>query len=580
MIKNFLITALRNLKRNKVYGTLNVLGLALGIGCALVIFKVITYELSHDKYHTNFDKIYRVVRSEIYPDGMEYGAGVPHPLGTAIREEISDISTIVRIHYSYGDQVNTIDEYDNLVKHDIESGLVFAEPQIFDVFDIEVLHGDAKSTLSEPNKAVISIDIAKRLFGDIPISEIIGKKFNLSNKIDVTVGAIVANHPKNTMLPYQIIFSYASQDGYNQYYGKGTYWNSISGGTNAFVLLDSPDKVSSITRQLENILVKYRGNKAAEEEDYFLQPMSEVHFDGRFGTFEGNTISRSMLIALGVIGMFLIITACINFINLATAQAVKRSKEIGIRKAIGVSKKLLILQFMSETFLITLLAVIMALAIGEVLLHNMEEVLGYSLSLNLLGEPTVLLFIVFITIFVALLSGFYPSFLLSKMNTIKALKNSLSGKQSGGGISLRRALVVIQFSISQTLIIGTLVVGAQMKYFYSKDLGFTRDAIITTYLPENSNPKVERFRNRLLESSLIKDVTFSLAPPRGNNNSHSNFNHPRTQSESDFNANFKTVDHRYIDFFGLKLIAGRKLIAGDSSNYAIINRKVFDLLGL
>lgn len=580
MLRNFLVTALRNLKRNKVYALLNIFGLALGIGCALVIFKVITYELSYDKFHSNYDQIYRVVKNDIYPDGIQYNAGVPHPLGVAIRNDISDVKNLVRTHYSYGDQVNTFDNFGNLVKHDIQSGIVFTEPELLEVFDFEIIYGNAINALGTPNQAVVSKDMVKRLFGDISLADAVGKKFNLSNKVDLSVGAVMENVRKNTVLPFEIMISYDSQKEYNNYYGDGNRWNSTSGSTNNYLMLDNPEKVASVNKQFKDLVIKYKGEEAAEKVEYYLQPMSEVHFDGRFDNYESRSISRSMLMALGVIGLFLVITACINFINLATAQAVKRSKEIGIRKAIGVSKRLLITQFMSETFIITLISVIFALAIGELLLYNLVDVLGYSLHLDMISQPKIIVFVILVTIFVSVLSGFYPSFLLSRLNTILALKNKLSGVQKGGGISLRRALVIVQFAISQVLIIGTLVVGAQMEYFYSKDLGFTRDAIITTYLPENNNSKTEVFRNKMLESSLIKDVSFSLAPPRGNSNSYSNFNNPRTNSEDDFHANFKAVDHRYMDFFGLELLAGRKLYANDSSSNAIINRKVFDLLGL
>lgn len=580
MFKNFLVTALRNLKRNKVYALLNIFGLALGIGCALVIFKVITYELSYDKFHSNYDQIYRVVRNDIYPDGIQQGSGVPHPLGIAIRNDISDVKKLVRTHYSYGDQVNTEDKYGNLIKHDVESGIVFTEPELLEVFDFEILYGNAKSALATPNQVVISRAMVNRLFGDIAIADAVGKELNLANKVDLSVGAVMEDVGENTVLPFEIMISYNSQKDYNIYFDDGKRWNSTSGSTNNFLIIDNPEKVASVNQQLKDLIIKYKGEEAAEKLEFYLQPMSEVHFDGRFDNYESRSISKSMLMALGVIGLFLVITACINFINLATAQAVKRSKEIGIRKAIGVGKRLLITQFMSETFIITLIAVIFALAIGELLLYNLVGVLGYSLHLDMISQPQIILFVILVTVFVSALSGFYPSFLLSRLNTILALKNKLSGVQKGGGISLRRALVVIQFAISQVLIIGTLVVGAQMDYFYSKDLGFSRDAIITTYLPENNNSKTEVFRNKMLESSLIKDVTFSLAPPRGNSNSFSNFNNARTNSQDDFHANFKAVDHRYIDFFNLELLAGRKLQANDSSNYAVINRKVFDLLGL
>ena len=580
MLKNFLVTALRNLKRNRVYALLNVLGLALGIGCALVIFKVVTYELSYDKFHSNYDKIYRIVKNDIYPDGVERSAGVPHPLGVAVRNEIPEVTHLVRTHYSYGDQINTWNDNNMMIKHDVQEGLVFVDPELFDVFDFKVIMGEGKKSLQEPRKAILSETMARKLFGKNDLRNVLGEKFNIGNKLDVVVGAIMEDVPDNSVFPFEIMISYDSQKEYNNYYGDGKSWNSTTSSTNNYIVLNNPENIAVVNQKLRDIVIKYKGKEEVKELEFYLQPMAEVHHDGRYGNYEERSISKSMLLALGVIGLFLVITACINFINLATAQAVKRSKEIGIRKAIGVSKRQLVVQFLSETFIITVLSIVIALAIGELLLQNLEGVLGYVLHLDVMGQPSIILFIVLLVVFVTLLSGFYPSFLLSRLNTISALKNKLTAGQQGGGISLRRALVVVQFSISQILIIGTLIVGSQMDYFYSKDLGFAKDAIITTYLPENDPAKVSFFRNQMMSSSLIKDVTFSLSPPRGNSDSYSNFNHPRTESDRDFNANFKVVDHRYIDFFELEMLAGRKLREGDSSNYVLINRKVFNLMGM
>ncbi len=580
MLKNFFITTFRNLKRNKVYALLNVFGLALGIGCALVIFKVVTYELSYDKFQSNYDQIYRVVQADIYPDGIKYGMGVPHPLGVAIREDIPEVAVIARTHYVSGDQVNVRDENGNLSKFNIDKGIAYTDPEVLDVFDFQVIQGNGKSILKEPNMAIVSEKIAKLLFGDLAYSQVIGKQFNLGNQADLTIGAIMKDAPTNTDIPFSIMMSYDTQKQSNLYYGDGTSWNSTSSSTNNYLILKDPSQVTLVNDKLEELEVKYEGKKEAAEIDFYLQPLKELHFDKKFDTYNDRTISKSILMALAVIGLFLVITACINFINLATAQAVKRSKEIGIRKAIGVSKEQLIAQFMSETFLITLISVVIALAIGELLLRNLEDVFGYKLSIDLFGQPELMLFLIGLIIFVSLLSGFYPSFLLSRLNAITALKSKISGMKHSGGISIRRTLVILQFSISQILIIATLVVGAQMDYFSSKDLGFTRDAVVTSILPDSKPEKIKLFRNKLLESSLIKDVTYSLAPPKGNSDSFSNFNNARTGSKDDFIANFKAVDHRYIDFFELELLAGRKFLPTDTMNYGIINRKVFDLLGL
>ncbi|MCR9252189.1 MAG: ABC transporter permease [bacterium] len=581
MIKNFLLTALRNLKRNRIYALLNILGLALGIGCSLVIYKVITYELSYDRFQSNYDDIYRVVRKNTYPDRVDYGQGLPHPFMSAVRDEMAFFDEVVTIDYAWGDQINRIDKNGNLYKYQFEEGLTFAEPQILNVLDLAIVAGNAEHTLKQPNQVVMSKSVVKKIFG---VSEgyekIVGQTINLANKKDITIGAIMEDPRKNTDFPFTMIMSYGTQKDYNDYFYDGKEWNSSSGSTQGYVVLKDKSKIPAINTAFHAFVEKHWNKEEASETEYFLQPLSDLHYNNEFFNFSSRAISKDLLLALGVIGLFLVITACINFVNLATAQAVKRSKEIGIRKSIGVTRQQLITQFLSETFMITLVSVLIALGISELLLQNLTPILGYQLSLDIWGQPQILLFIALLIIFVTILSGFYPAILLSRMEAVVALKNKITATRHGGGLSLRRALVIAQFTISQALIIGTLVVSAQMDYFLSKDLGFETEAIVSAYIPSNEEAKVRKLRTLLEESPDVKDVSFSLSLPTGSSNSHSNFNHALTNSERDYHGNFKAVDEHYMDLFGLELLAGRNFKSTDSMQLAIISKKVFDLLNL
>ncbi len=581
MFKNFILTAIRNLKRNKIYASLNVLGLALGIGCAMVIYKVITHELSYDKFQSNYSNVYRVVKEDIYPDRVDYNQGLPHPFMVAVRDEFTQFEVATRIHYAWGDQINAELEDGSVQRIRLEEGLAFAEPQLFDVFDFEVVAGDAKRALESPGQAVVSFSFLEKVYGiQSNYEQAIGKTFNLANAKEIVIQAVIKNPPKNTDFPFTVIASYDSQKGYNDYYFGGKEWNSSSGSTQGYVLLKQGLTPESLKDPFNEFVKKHYNEKAASEVRYYLQPLSDLHYDSHFMNYSGRTISKKLLMALSVIGLFLVVTACINFINLATAQAVKRAKEIGIRKSIGVSRFQLVIQFLSETMIITIIAVGIALGLSELLLQNLQEILGYQLSLNIMVQPLIIPFLVLLVIFVTLLSGFYPAILLSRMDPVDALKNKVTSQSSGSGLTLRRALVIIQFTISQALIIGTLVVGAQMNYFLSKDLGFESEAMLTAYLPDNRSENVNELRYKLTKSPAIKDVTFSLAPPTGNSNSHSNFNHPNTKSENDYHGNFKAVDHRYVEFFDLELLAGRNFRETDSMQLAIINKKTFELLNL
>lgn len=580
MLKNYLITALRNLKRNKVYTLLNIFGLALGIGCALVIFKVITFERSFDTHQAHYDHIYRIVTKNIHADRVDKGMGVPHPLGPALREEYPELQAVTRTVYFGDGQLNTYGPNGELHKFMIDEGISFVDANFFEVFTVEWIAGDPASALSEPKSVVIAQREAQKLFG-IPEGHeyaVLGKLINFNNVRDFKVTGVIKNPPQNTSLPFSYLFDYAGQEGeVNPYYDGGTSWNMTSSSTNAWVLVHPGFDQQAFNDKLLPFVDKYHEEGRSRERNYLAQPLSEVHFDKEYGAYK-KAISSEFLFALAVIGIFLIITACINFINLATAQAANRAKEIGIRKAIGGMSHQLVVQFLSEIALITFCSLLLALAISELLFKFLYEIIGHELSLNLTESPETILFLGVLFVVVSLLSGFYPSMLLARMNAVAALKKKITGYTHSGGLPLRKALVIAQFVISQFLIIGTLVISSQTDYFLTKDLGFETDAILTSYLPERDEQKMERFRRELLQSPAISKASFGLSQPTGTSDSHSNFNYAPLEIEQDYHGNFKAVDEHYLDLFAIEVIAGRGVQKGDS-NHVVVNKKVADLMG-
>lgn len=579
MLKNYLITALRNLKRNKVYTFLNVFGLALGIGCAMVIFKVIQFENDFDKHQANYDQIYRVVKEEFYPDGVEKGMGTPHPVGPTIKADFPEIQQVVRTYYIGGDQLNTYSPSGELNKFLIDEGICFTERSFFDIFSVEWIAGNESTALEEPNTVVISTSEARKLF-NLDIGEeslALGKLINYNNIRDFKVVGIIADPVETTNLPFTYLFEYQGQsDGVNPYFYDGKNWNSTSSASNTYFIPDPSFDLDAFNEKLLAFLDKYKGEKTSEEEHLLAQPFNQIHFDEEYGSYQGGT-SIQFLYALGIIGIFLLITACINFINLATAQAANRAKEIGIRKAIGGMSYQLIIQFLSEIGLITFFAMIMAMGISEFMFHFLKDLLGHQLSIDLLNSPKSLIFLGLLFVVVSLLSGFYPAVLLSRMNTIMALKKKIKATHTRG-FSLRKGLVIVQFAISQFLIVGTLIVSSQMDFFLSKDLGFNTSAILSSYLPERDEVKMERFREKMLASPSIEKVSFSLSQPTGNSNSHSNFNYAPLESKKNYQANFKSVDEHFIDLFGIEVLEGRGIQKGDSNN-VVINQRIADLMG-
>ncbi len=577
MFRNYLKIAYRNLIKNKAYTLINVLGLALGIGCSLVIFKVLQFETNFDKHHVNFDRIYRISSESIYPDRTNKGMGTPHPLGAAIKTDYPEIQQVVRTYYGGDIQINVIKEDGNKEKFLFNEGVVFTENSFFKIFTTSWVVGDPETALTAPNTVVLTKSAARKLFQllDGQESEAMGKI--VENEGAYKVVGIVEDYPESTNFPFTMLFEYYGQKSMNPYFYEGKEWNSTSSGLNTYILTNEGFNAEIFDQKLIETVEKYYSEGEVEQRRFVSQPLFTIHFDKEYGAYV-TTISKEILVALGVIALFLILTACINFINLATAQSANRAKEIGIRKAIGVKRTQLIIQFMIEIAMITLISVVLALAISEILFIVLEDIIGYRLLLDLSDDSAALIYLATLFIGVSTISGFYPSILLARMNTILALKSKITSKHNSGGLSLRKGLVIFQFAISQFLIIGTLIVTAQMKYFQEKSLGFRSEAIVNSYVPEVNNTKRERFREMMMQSPKIAGVTFALSQPTGNSNSHSNFNYAPLQSENSYHANFKACDEAYFDFFELKLLAGRKLKKTDSTQI-VINRKIADLMG-
>ncbi|MEQ9425946.1 MAG: FtsX-like permease family protein [Cyclobacteriaceae bacterium] len=581
MLRNYIVTALRNLKRNKLYALLNVFGLALGIGCAIVIYKVINYENSFDRHHSKFDNIYRVVRVQQKPEGIKYDGAAPHPLGNALREEYPSIEKVAIVNYQPDMQITIEDDAGNKQMYREETGVTFAQEEIFEILDFEWIAGDPTTVIRNPREAVLSTEWANKFFG---LSEetahmAVGKTVTVQNNLPLKIVGVYKSFPETTDMAFRMVATYESLAEIDFYFYEGKAWHSISSTTNCMVLLNAETHPADLERQFPDFIEKYSGDRESNVLSMQMQPLSDLHFSQNFDNWGERSANKELLLALAIIGLVLILAAAINFINLATAQAVKRSKEIGIRKVMGGYRTQLIVQFLSETFIITLLAVIVSLGVAELLMINLVDVLTYRLHLNLLDDISFSFFLIAITFFVALLSGLYPAFLLSRMDAVSAIKSKINSFKSTGGFSLRRTLVIIQFGISQLLIVCTLIVGSQMEYFSSKELGFEHDAILITYLPDNELQTLDRLRENLIRHSQIENVSFNLSAPTGQSVSTSNFNYVPANIETDPDGNFKLVDEHYIDLYGLNVIAGRKLMKTDTSG-VLVNEEIVKMMGV
>ncbi|MEQ9299196.1 MAG: FtsX-like permease family protein [Cyclobacteriaceae bacterium] len=582
MLRNYLLTAYRNLMRNRAYTFLNIFGLAMGLGCVLVIYRYISHHTSFDKDQPTYERVYRVISQENRPTGIEYNDGVPHPVGGALRNDFPEMLAVAQTHFEYGGQIN-IKENDGSISKYEEEGIVFVEPTIFDVFDFNIIAGSPRLSLEDIDKAVITSSLAQKYFNlsEIAVGEAIGRTINFSSAVDLEIVGVIADRPETTDFPFTVLISYPSQKVTNPYYDEGDRFNSTSSATNCYVLLSKSDNPQNYAGRFPDFIKKYFGEDKVEDFSMSLMPLSEMHTNAEYQKYSGSSLPPDEQWALIAVAIILLIAGCINFINLATAQAVKRSKEIGVRKVLGSGRTRLVIQFLSETFIITIVSIMIGLVFAEVLLINLEEVLDLKLSIDIMNHPETIGFLILIAAVVTFLAGFYPSVLLSKMNPVLAIKNKISAQKHSGGISLRRLLVIIQFAISQVLIIGTIVVNSQMDFVRNAELGFNKDAIVTTFVPEPRDTEaIERIKKALDQNPNIESVAFGMGTPSSSNNAHSGISYAPMDTDAEYTANFKPIDENYLELFGLDLLAGRNMRRLDSGNVAIVNRHLIEWMGI
>jgi len=578
MLKNYFKTAVRNLSRRKNYTIINIAGLAAGVAICLVLFMVIRYEMSFDNYHQKKDRIYRVLTEYHHADSPDifYGRGVPAPLPAALKTNFPQAERVAVIYSEGNDQIQVLDDNGQPVKKFKEArGVFFTEPSLFDIFDFKWLAGSPAS-LNNLNSAVLTKTIAEKYFGDWQFA--MGKTIKWNNQDPVKITGILADVPENTDLQFKVVIRFGT--GSTARYNRYTDWDATGTSYGCYVLLPRNVSPASFNTQLRAFAKKMKS--ADNKDSHIIQPLSQIHYDTHTGDFSNRTISPSLLRALWLIGAFILLIACVNFINLSTAQAVNRSKEVGIRKVLGSNKANLKLQFITETFLIVLMSVLLALIMAAFGLPFIAKVLAKPVTFQTTDYVPVALFLVALTIVVTALAGFYPSIVMSGFNPITALKNKVAGR-AAKGISLRRGLVVFQFVIAQALIIGTLIIVKQMNYFTHQPLGFDKTAIVNIPFPGDSvgTSKLDYLRGQLADVKSIQSISFSSnTPVEDDDDMWSTFTYDHAAKQTDFYVITKFADDQYLPTYKLSLVAGRNLQPSDTAREFLVSQMLVKNLGL
>lgn len=573
--------ALRNLLRHKAFSAINIAGLAIGIASCLLLFTVIKYEWSFDKFQPNYDRIYQVVTKDKFDDGITYNSGVSVPALEALRIEFPQI-TSGSLFASYGSQVTVIGtkrENSDINKKFIEpTGFFFSDPQFFSVFHYDWLVG-TPAVLEEPNNTVLSQSLGDKYFGDWKNAP--GKYLKLDNEILVKVAGIIKDPPGHTDFPIGIITSYKTVKANAKRYAYADNWNTTSSNFVVFMLLPENISATSIDKQLLSFNNKYNKNRRGTQSirTNFLLPLRDIHFDKRFTNFGNHITSKSTLWTLSLIGLFIIVMACINFINLSTAQAAARSKEIGVRKVLGSDRKQIFKQVMGETGFIVLASVIIAVGIALACLPFIRNVALIQEQLTFINWTTIS-FLILLSGGIIVLAGTYPAFILSGFKPVLALKNKITSA-TVGGISLRRGLVVVQFAISQILIIGTIVAITQMSFVKNADLGFNQDAILLLSANSDSafHAREAAFKQKLVKLAGVQSVSFNADAPSSDNGWFTNFAYDHKPDEK-FQLSLKFADEDYFKTFGIHFIAGKGFERSDTIREVVVNETLINQLGI
>ena len=573
MIKNYFKIALRNLLKHKSNSFINIAGLIVGFAAFILIFLVIQYEQSFDNFHPDKNNIYRVVRIGKNAVNREYRSGVPFPVTSALRASFPQIANTAAISGDNNVQVDITGPDGSVEKKFKETYVFTAEPQFFKMFNFSLAAGSINS-LNEPNTVLLTKDVAAKYFGSW--RQAMGKTLHIYGR-DMKVAGILNNPPSNTDFPLSVVVSYATLT----HNIDMNDWGSISDNNYCFVQLNAGNRQNQFEKLLAGFTARHI-KPVNSSYDLSLQPLKEIHYDERYGNFTGRTFSKDLIFALSLIALFLLIIACVNFINLTTAQAITRAREVGVRKALGCSRMQLVWQFLGETGVTTFIAFLLSLLVVLLCVPFVNNLLDINLSTIILHSSRFIWFILSALVVVTILSGFYPALVLSGFKSVKVLKGVLTN-QNSKGISLRRGLVVLQFVIAQALIIGTLIVAAQMNYFRTADLGFNKAAIINAGMPGDS---LSRTKSRVLYNELnkvpgIEKISFSNSSPSSTGGWFTDLRLPTNHSENpDMVVKMLPADTSFFSLYDLPLVAGRIYFPSDTIQEFVVNETVIKKLGI
>jgi len=571
MFKVNLKIAWRNLWKNKGYTLINILGLSVGMAGCILIFIFIRFQLSFDEGYQHEGRIYRFVTNWKYNSYTDYSQGVPIPLIAAARNEFAGLEKVAAL-VRRGRILHVKDDRGNVILK-TEEGVFYAEPDLFEIFDIPWLYGKPVQALSAPNTVALSESMAMKFFGGT--EKALGRSILLSNQTNLKVTGVFKDMPENSSFPLKVVVSYQTFDQKN-----GKNWDAVASQTECYVLLKKGVRIADLQKPLAQFNKKYfEDKKIAGNQNNSFQSLSDIHFSEHYGNFADTSVTMKEIYGLAVIGLFLMLTACINFINLATAQAINRSREVGIRKVMGSRRRQLVTQFLTETFAIVLMSMLLACILSELAIPMMANLFSGNITFSLFSHPSIFIFMGILIIIVSFLAGFYPAMVMSGFSPALAIKNRLTVNSSG--LNLRKILVVVQFAVTIILIIGTLVIIRQMEYIRQKPLGFTTGSIAMVNTPGDSlsRTRYRTFKEQVLRIPGVQMLSYCTVPPLSEDTWTTDFSYNGIKN-NDFEVRISIADEDYFKLFDLQLLAGKAFVKSDRARGCVVNQTFIRKLGI
>ncbi len=580
MLKNYLSVAIRNLFKHKFYSLINILGLSIGLTCFLMISLFVIDELSYDKFHTNADRIYRMDFNGTINGSEFITALASSPAGPTMIEDFPEVEDAIRFRTTGNWLVKKKDGEENFNQEDV----LWVDKNLFEFFNFKLIYGDPATCLERPKTLVLNRTEATKIFGEV---DPVGEMVILDNEDEWEVTGVFEDIPNNSHFNASMFFTMESLDE-----AQSKFWMSFN--FNTYLRLQEGTNLAEMESKFPALIEKYIGPEieqfmGATMEEFYesgnnagfeLFPLKDIHLKSdKLGELGPNS-DMNYVYVFTAIAAFILILACINFMNLSTARSAGRAKEVGLRKVMGAYRTQLIRQFLAEAFIITFISIVIAYAISFIILPMFNQLADKLIDANSLFTSGFLITMVGVLLVVGLLAGSYPAFYLSKFRPVETLKGKLNLGLKGGG--LRSVLVVLQFCVSIIMIIGTSIVFQQLNYIQNKKLGYSKDHIVMIHDPWMMGDKSDSYKNEVIQhSNILSGTMSSFLPVKTADNNNVWFPGSSATKEETYVFHEFRVDHDYMETLGIEMVAGRNFSTDflSDSSAIVLNEAAVRQLG-